>query len=123
MFIIDKTIVSKMQVNEIHDKIISILRIGGPSLPVRIAKELGMSSLFVSAFLSELAGQKRIKISNLKVGGSPLYFLDGQEEKLENFYKFVHPKEGEAFLLLKGKKIPVQKVERLSNFAICNLLI
>lgn len=94
-----------LKANDTHKKIIEILRIKGPSLPIQISKQIGLSSLFVSAFLSELAGEKRIKISNLKVGGSPLYFLDGQQEQLEKFYKYLHPKEAEAFLLLKEKGI------------------
>ncbi len=94
-----------MQANEIHEKIIGLLEEKGPSLPIQVAKELDMSSLFVSAFLSELADSKRVKITNLKVGGSPLYFLDGQEEKLEDYYKFMHPREAEVFLLLKERKV------------------
>ena len=91
--------------NETHEKIISYLKKEGPSLPIKISKELEMSSLFISAFLSELSKQKRIKVTSLKVGGSPLYFVEGQEEKLENFYKYLHPKEAEAFQLLKKHKI------------------
>ncbi|MBD3253295.1 hypothetical protein GF386_06175 [Candidatus Pacearchaeota archaeon] len=94
-----------MEVNETHEKIINILKQKGPSLPINIAKDLQMNSLFISAFLSELANEKRIKVSSMKVGGSPLYYLQGQEEKLENFYKFLHPREAEAFLMLKQKKI------------------
>jgi hypothetical protein len=91
--------------NETHDKIVQVLEEKGPSLPIQISKEIGMSSLFISAFLSELTNEKRINVSHLKVGGSPLYFLNGQEEQLENFYKFLHPKEAETFLLLKTHKI------------------
>jgi hypothetical protein len=94
-----------LQVNETHEKIIDILKKKGPSLPINIAKEIDMSSLFISAFLSELADEKRIRVSHMKIGGSPLYYMEGQEEKLEEYYKFLHPKEAEAFLLLKKKKI------------------
>lgn len=91
--------------NQTHNKIIQILEEKGPSLPINLSKQIGMSSLFISAFLSELINEKRIKVSHLKVGGSPLYFLSGQEEQLEKFYKFLHPKEGEAFILLRKSKI------------------
>lgn len=89
----------------IKSRIIEIIKKRGPSLPVQIAKEVQMNSLFVSAFLSELADDKRIKVSTLKVGGSPLYFLEGQETQLENFFKFLHSKEYEAVQLLKENKI------------------
>jgi hypothetical protein len=86
---------------QIKEKIISILRLSGPSLPVHIAKGTGLSILFASAFLSELFYEKKIIISNIKVGNSPLYFLSGQEPQLERFSQNLKSKEKEAFLLLK----------------------
>ncbi len=94
-----------MNPEETHEKIIGVLKEKGPSLPVNIAKALEISSLFISAFLSELTNQKRIKVSSLKVGGSPLYYLDGQHDKLEDYYKYLHPRESEAFLLLREHKV------------------
>ncbi len=88
-----------------REKIISFIKLKGPSLPVQIAKETGLSILFASAFLSELYGEKEIKMSNIKVGSSSLYFISGQEPQLENFFNFLKNKEKEAFLLLKEKKI------------------
>ena len=90
---------------ETHEKIIGVLNEKGPSLPINIAKALEISSLFISAFLSELTNQKRIQVSSLKVGGSPLYYMRGQEEKLEDYYKYFHPREAEAFLLLREHKV------------------
>ena len=94
-----------IEIKDTHEKIIQILNDKGPSLPIQIAKTVGLSSLFISAFLSELMNEKKVRISHLKVGGSHLYFLPNQEPLLENFYKYLHPKEAEVFLLLKEKKI------------------
>ena len=90
--------------SQIKEKILRILRIRGPSLPVHVAKELGISMLFSSAFLSELLSEKQIKISYLRVGSSPVYFLPGQESGLERYSQHLKSKEKEAFLLLKEKK-------------------
>ena len=90
---------------EMKEKIISILKTRGPCLPVNVAKETGLSILFASAFLSEFISEKKIKISNMKVGNSPLYFIPGQEKMLENFSEYLKSKEKEAFILLKEKKI------------------
>jgi uncharacterized protein YjgD (DUF1641 family) len=89
---------------QIKERIISLLKMNGPSLPVHIAKGTGQSILFASAFLSELFYEKKISISNTKVGNSPLYFIPGQEAQLERFYTYLNSKEKEAFLLLKDKK-------------------
>ena len=90
---------------EVKNQIISIIERRGPSLPVHVAKETKLSILFASAFLSELVSEQKIKISNMKVGGSPLYFTEGQENMLENFYQYLNSKEKEAFLLLKENKV------------------
>ncbi len=87
------------------NKILEILKQRGPCLPVHIASSIGIDMLFASAFLSELASSKDVKISSLKVGGSPLYFLPGQEEQLDKFSDNLPGKEKEAFNLLKDKKV------------------
>lgn len=89
---------------EIKEKILFLLKKRGPSLPVHIAKEIGLSILFASAFLSELLSEKRIRISNMKVGNSPIYFIRGQEPLLENFSQYLKSREKDAFILLKEKK-------------------
>jgi len=89
----------------IKSKIMSFIERNGPSLPIQISKEIGMNSIFTSAFLSELLDSKKIKTSSLRVGGTSLYLISGQEEQLEKFYKYLHPKEAEAFEMLKKSKI------------------
>jgi len=96
---------AQMNGKEVKEHIKRTIESRGPSLPVHIAKAIGMSSLFASAFLSELASEGAIKISHMKVGGSPLYFLPGQEAKLENFFNFLSSKEREAVNLIKEKRI------------------
>ena len=94
---------------DVKSKIKSFLNIKGPSLPVHLAKQVGLSSIFTGAFLSEMVKDKEILISNMKVGGSPLYYLKGQEEQLERFYNYLPQKEKEAFLLLKEKGLLLDK--------------
>lgn len=86
------------------ERILSILRMKGPTLPVYIAKETGLSMLFASAFLSELLSEKKIKISYMRVGNSPIYFMQGQESQLEKFSNYLKSKEKEAFLLIQEKR-------------------
>jgi hypothetical protein len=91
--------------SQIKEKIISFIKFGGPKLPVHIAKEIGLSILFSSAFLSELISEKKIKMSNMRVGSSPVYYIPGQEQKLESWASHLKSKEREAFEILKTKKI------------------
>lgn len=96
---------SNQDAMQIREKIIFFITQNGPSLPVQIAKETGLSILFASAFLSEMYGEKEIKMSNLRVGSSPVYFISGQESQLENFSQYLKSKEKEAFFILKERKI------------------
>ncbi len=43
----------------IKEKILSVLKKRGPSLPVHVAGETELSMLFASAFLSELLSEKK----------------------------------------------------------------
>jgi hypothetical protein len=89
---------------QLKEKIMALIQSHGPTLPVFIASQTGLSIIFSSAFLSELIADKRLKISDMRVGSSPLYFIPGQEPLLENFSQYLKSKEKDAFMILKEKK-------------------
>ena len=90
---------------ENKEKIIATIKIKCPSLPIHLARIINQPPLFTSAFLAELLADKRLKISNMKVGSSPLYYIQGQELMLENFVEYLSPIEKEAFSILKQEKV------------------
>ncbi|MBL7055632.1 hypothetical protein ISS07_01835 [Candidatus Woesearchaeota archaeon] len=89
----------------INEEILAIVKERGPVLPAQISGNVNESVLMTSARLSELLSNKQIKISYLKVGGSPLYYFSGQENKLQEHSDNLEDKEKEAYTLLKDKKI------------------
>lgn len=93
------------KVNETKEKILTVIQQAGPSFPTRISREAGISPLFIGALLSELVAEKRVVMSAMKVGSSPLYYAPGQEPLLENFTQFLNHKEREAISLLKEAKM------------------
>ncbi len=115
------------KVNQQKERILSIIKVKGPSLPLQIARGIGSDGLFTSAFLSELYSEKKLKMSSMKVGSAQLYFLEGQEAMLENFIGHLNIREQEAFSLLKNEKVledetqtPVTRValRAIKDFAI-----
>ncbi|MFW6383319.1 MAG: hypothetical protein ACOCZQ_01605 [Nanoarchaeota archaeon] len=82
-------------------KIIQYIRVHGPSLPTQIASHFGQSSIMVGALLSELARSGEIKVSKVKVGSSPLYYLDEHKHRLQEFADHLNEKDKEAYGLLK----------------------
>ncbi|MEK6855296.1 MAG: hypothetical protein AABX73_03680 [Nanoarchaeota archaeon] len=93
------------QLQRSKERILSFIQIRGPSLPVQVGRAIGSSPLFASAFLSELKAEDKIKVSDMKVGSSPLYYIGGQEALLENFVNYLNQREREAFSLLKAGKV------------------
>jgi len=93
------------KLNNQKEAIMSVLRMKGPSLPIHVAREIKVAPLFVSAFLSELKAENKIRLSEMRVGSSPIYYIVGQEEKLENYVQYLNSREREAFHLLKEKSI------------------
>jgi hypothetical protein len=109
------------------DQILSMIRMQGPSIPVQISKKIGQNILFSSAILGELASKGKLKISNVKVGGTPLYYLPGQEHMLQQYSKYLNEKEQRVYEKLRSEKLlrdkdeePVYRValRNMKDFAI-----
>ena len=106
-----------------QDRILQFLSVNGPSLPTKVAKLIGTEIIIASAYLSDLSAQGKVKISDLKVGGSPLYYLPGQEAQLENFAQSnMNPQDYRIMMVLKEKKILREKeLDLLFKVALRNL--
>ena len=77
----------KKPVSNLKQQVFDFIQSNGPSLPVIIAQSVGRESIFVGAVLSELTQAKKVKLSHAKIGGSRVYYIPGQEEKLSSLYK------------------------------------
>jgi len=107
---------------EKKQSIIEQLRKKGPSLPSAISKEVNLPLLFTSAIFSEMVAEKSIVFSRMRIGGSPLYYIKGQESQLENFVKHLPAKEREAFELLKKELVlNAEKLEPSIRVALNNI--
>ncbi len=93
------------QIVLIKEKALEIVRTRGPLLPVQITKELGLNILMASAILSELVDKKTLRLSNTKIGGSPVYYVTGQEPKLQALRDKLNDKQQRAFDMLKQSKV------------------
>lgn len=77
----------------------------GPVIPSQISKDLNTNILLASAILSDFASRNLVKVSSLKIGGSPLYYLTGQEVKLQDYMARLNPVEKRACELLREKEV------------------
>ena len=86
-------------------QVFDFLKSSGPAVPAEISQKVGRESYFVGAVLSELKQDKTIMLTHAKLGGSRIYYVPGQEEKLSILYKYLPEAEKKAYDVLKDKEI------------------
>jgi hypothetical protein len=86
------------------EKILEVVK-EGPTIPAKIVKRVGGDTMLIGAILSTLISSGEITYSNIKIGGSPIYFMKGDEEKLEQFIDHLNEKDRRTFYMIKEKKV------------------
>ena len=89
---------------EYRDKILALVR-NNPVLPINVAKSLNVNTIMAGAMLSEMSGKGLLKISALKIGSSPLYYLPGNEVQLLNHLESMNEKDRRTVEKLKKEKV------------------
>jgi len=87
------------------DDILKIVKMKGPVLPTHIARDAKLSLLFAGAYLAELVSNKKALVSNVKIGSSPVYYVQGQEAKIEYYMKYLEQPEQVAVEKLKLNQV------------------
>lgn len=89
-----------------EEKVLEVVKLRGPTLPIDVAKAVGMETLLVSAILSTLIGRGSVKITHRKIGSSPLYYTEGQEQKVwAMLYSELNELEKKAIERLKELRV------------------
>lgn len=90
---------------DVDSGIINKISNSGPILPIDVHKQIGLSVLFTAAHLNEMVRTKRVKMTKLKKGSSPFYYLSEKPEDLERLTKYLKPFDKGVFDLIKNKKV------------------
>lgn len=77
----------------------------GPSQPSNLIREFTTNSMIAGAMLSEMSSKGILKVSFLKVGSSPLYYIPGQEEQLLRYVPGMNEKDQRTIELLKTSSV------------------
>ncbi len=87
------------------EAVLRLIKMKGPLIPIQITKEISGNTMFAGAILSQLVDEKKAFLTSVKVGGSPVYYIGGQEPRLVEFYKYLNEKDRKTFDILKQKKV------------------
>ncbi len=90
---------------KLGNEVLNFVRMNGPVLPVHVGERFGYNTIISSAVLSDLVSKGLIKFSNAKIGGSPIYFVPGQEPKLQILYKYLGEKPRKIFDMLRDSRV------------------
>ena len=88
------------------EDVLRAVRTRGPMIPMEIRKFLGRGdSITIGAELSTLVKKGFVRATSVKMGGSPFYYVRGQENKLELLNKYLNDKDKRAFEHLREEKV------------------
>lgn len=103
------------------DSILNLINSKGPMIPSEVKKTVNIDLMFVQAYLAQLSSSKKLKVSRVKIGGSPLYYVPGQESQLEPYIGRLKAPEQKIVLVLKeGKIIDDSILEPVDRVALKN---
>lgn len=86
-------------------KVLEFIKVRGPIIPTDLTKEFKHDTIIMGAFLSELTSSKQVLVSSVKIGGTPLYYIDSQKAKLQDYADHLNHKDREAYELLKAEQV------------------
>jgi len=88
-----------------RERVLTVLRQKGPSVPAELTSALGENTIIVGAFLSELIANKDVAVTQLKIGGSRLYFTPEHRPQIVRLRAHLNDKDKGAFDMLSEQKI------------------
>lgn len=88
------------------EEVLKVVQSRGPLQPLEVRSVLKRGdSIVIGAALSELSSRKLVKITYVKRGGSPFYYVSGQESRLEELSKWLNDKDRQTHEMLRKRKI------------------
>jgi hypothetical protein len=95
-----------------EEQVLGAVRGNGPMVPMDIRHILSVGdTITIGATLSTLIARGLVKVTHIKRGGSPFYYVEGQEPKLAELSKYLNEKDRRTFEVLAQKKVIRDKVE------------
>ncbi len=86
-------------------EVLEIVRKHGPVLPADVKQEIEGNTITIGALLSQLTDDEEILMSHTKIGGSPVYYTEDQEEDLQELREHLDDKHQDAFDKLRDEEV------------------
>lgn len=83
------------------EEVFQVIKAKGYVIPSDLTRQFRLDTFMVGAVLSDLVREKRLLISRVKIGGSPVYYVPEQREKLQELSSYLNEKDKGTYQLLK----------------------
>lgn len=85
------------------EDVLQAAKIKGYVIPSDLSKQFTVDTFIMGAVLSDLVSEKKLFVSTVKIGGSPVYYAPEAREKLQELFKYLNEKDKQTYQLLQEK--------------------
>ncbi|PIN78608.1 hypothetical protein COV16_05780 [Candidatus Woesearchaeota archaeon CG10_big_fil_rev_8_21_14_0_10_34_8] len=87
------------------DNVLQVVKMKGYVVPSDLTRQFHVDTFIMGAVLSDLVREKKLIISHVKVGRSPVYYPPEHKSKLQDLYNYLNEKDKQVYDLLKKEKV------------------
>lgn len=87
------------------EQVLQMVKMKGFVVPSDLVRQFHSDTFIMGAVLSDLVHDKKLGVSTVKIGGSPVYYPPESKEKLLDLVKYLNEKDKATFALLQKQKV------------------
>ncbi len=87
------------------EEVFQAIKAKGYVIPSDLTRQFRLDTFMIGAVLSDLVREKKLQISRVKIGSSPVYYIPEQREKLQDLYSCLGEKDKQTYQLLKKELV------------------
>ncbi|MFA6888379.1 MAG: hypothetical protein WC254_02685 [Candidatus Woesearchaeota archaeon] len=93
------------------EDILQAVKLKGYVIPSDLSKQFTVDTFIMGAVLSDLVSEKKLFVSSVKIGGTPVYYIPEAREKLQELFKYLNEKDKQTYQLLQEKLVLVDTAQ------------
>lgn len=87
------------------NQVFELVQAKGYVVPSDLIRQFHVDTFIMGAVLSDLVHDKKLLVSTVKIGGSPVYYPPEQKQKLVELSRYLNEKDRSTFALLQEQKV------------------
>ncbi len=93
------------------NQVFELVQAKGYVVPSDLIRQFHVDTFIMGAVLSDLVHDKKLAVSTVKIGGSPVYYPPEQKQKLVELFRYLNEKDRGTFSLLQEQKVLLDEAQ------------